>query len=50
MLDKNAFQTKLTIGKWSSLLILQQQLSHDQDNVIIGNFSNELLMSFKPVF
>ena len=31
-LNKNA-QTKLTIGKWSSLLIHQQQLSHDQNKV-----------------
>ena len=32
-LYKNAWQTKLTIGKWSSLLILQQQQSHDQNKV-----------------
>ena len=32
-LNKNAHQIKPTIGKWSSLLILQQQLSHDQNKV-----------------
>ena len=36
-LYKNAHQTKLTIGKWSSLLILQQQLSHGQNKVKKGN-------------
>ena len=30
MPNKNVCQTKLTVGKWSSLLILQQQLSHDK--------------------
>ena len=32
-LNKNACQTKLTIGKWSSLLIFQQEISHDQNKV-----------------
>ena len=34
----NACQTKQTIGKWSSLLILQQQLSHDILKSIINEF------------
>ena len=38
MLYKNVHQTKLTIGKCSSLLILQQQLSHGQNKVKNGNF------------
>ena len=37
MLHKNAHQTKPTNGKWSFLLILQQQLSHDQNKVKKGN-------------
>ena len=41
--------TKPTIGKWSSLLILQQP-SHDQTKLKTKTFSKELLMSFKPVF
>ena len=34
---KNVHPTKLIIGKWSSLLILQQQLSLDQKKVKNGN-------------
>ena len=35
---KTVHQTKLTFGKCSSLLILQQQLSHGQNKVKNGNF------------
>ena len=49
-LYKNAHQTKPTIGKWSSLLILQQMLSHDQNKVKNWNILKWILMSFKPVF
>ena len=33
MLYKNALQTKLAFGKWSTLLILLQQLPPDQNKV-----------------
>ena len=37
MVSKNAHQTKPTFGKWSSLHILQQQLSLYQSKVKNGN-------------
>ena len=43
---EHAHQTKLTIGKWSSLLIFQQQLSHDQNKVKTGNILKLIINEF----
>ena len=43
-------QTKLTIGKWSSLLIHQQQLSHDQNKDKNGNILKWIINEFLNLF
>ena len=45
-LYKNACQTKPTIGKGTSLLILQQQLSHDQNKAKNGNILKWIINEF----
>ena len=49
-LYKNAHQTKPTIGKWSSLLMLQEQLSHDQSKVKNGNILKWIIDEFQNCF
>ena len=41
---------KPTIGKWSSLLIFQQQLSHDQNKVKNENILKWIINEFKNLF
>ena len=46
MLYKNSHQTKLTFGKWSSLLILQWQVSLDQKKVKNRNILKCIIYEF----